>query len=67
MFKSNKSLVQNQKEKKIKILRSDRGAKYFPTKFDSFCEENGLIHNNTILTSIKWFGRKKKIGPLLKS
>ena len=28
-----KSVVENQMEKKIKILRSDRGGEYFPTEF----------------------------------
>ena len=31
MFKIYKSEVENQKGKKIKILRSDRGGEYFPT------------------------------------
>ena len=30
MFKHYKSEVENQKEKKIKVLRSDRGGEYFP-------------------------------------
>ena len=32
-FKCYKSVVENQMEKKIKILRSDRGGEYFPTEF----------------------------------
>ena len=31
-------------EKKIKILRSDRGGEYFPTEFILYCEEHGIIH-----------------------
>lgn len=44
MFKSYKALVENQLEKKIKILRSDRGGEYLSNDFFVFCEENGLVH-----------------------
>ena len=47
MFKRYKAEVENQKEKKIKILRSDRGGEYFPNEFDSFCGEHGIIHQKT--------------------
>ena len=43
-FKSYKSLVENQLEKKIKILRSDRGGELFSNEFSKFCEQNGIIH-----------------------
>ena len=46
-FKLYKSIVENQKEKKIKILRSDRGGEYFPAIFSSFYEEHGIIHQRT--------------------
>ena len=46
-FKVYKSIVKNQKEKKIKILRSDRGGEYFPAIFSSLCEEHGIIHQRT--------------------
>ena len=46
-FKVYKSIVENQKEKKIKILRSDRGGEYFPAIFSSFYEEHGIIHQRT--------------------
>lgn len=41
-FKEYKLVVKNQKEKKIKILRSDRG-KYFPDEFSKLCEDNAII------------------------
>jgi len=47
LFKCYKSTVENQKEKKIKILRSDRGGEYFPTEFTLYCEENGIIHQTS--------------------
>ena len=47
MFKVYKSEVENQKDKKIKVLRSDRGGEYFSVEFSSFCEESGIIHQTT--------------------
>jgi len=44
MFKRYKIEVENQNDKKIKILRSDRGGEYFPNNFFAFCEECGIIH-----------------------
>ncbi|GJT69582.1 zinc finger, CCHC-type containing protein [Tanacetum coccineum] len=39
-----KAEVENQRGKKIQILRSDRGGEYFFTEFSSYCESQGLIH-----------------------
>ena len=47
MFKRYKSEVENQKEKKVKVLRSDRGGEYFPEEFSKFCEEHGIIHQTS--------------------
>ena len=38
MFKRYKTEVENQRNRKIKILRSDRGGEYFPNEFFMFCE-----------------------------
>ncbi|KAJ9535808.1 hypothetical protein OSB04_un001040 [Centaurea solstitialis] len=46
-FKIYKAEAENQKEKRIKILRLDRGGEYFNHKFDTFCEENGIKHERT--------------------
>nr|ABA98225.1 retrotransposon protein, putative, Ty1-copia subclass [Oryza sativa Japonica Group] len=43
-FKIYKAEVENQLERKIKRLRSDRGGEYFSNEFASFCEEFGIIH-----------------------
>jgi transposase InsO family protein len=43
-FKICKAEVENQLEKKIKRLQSDRGGEYFSKEFDQFCEEYGIIH-----------------------
>jgi hypothetical protein len=47
MFKKYKTKVENQKDKRIKVLRSDRVGEYFPQGFTKFCEENGLIHQRS--------------------
>ena len=46
-FKTYKAKVENQLEKKIKRVRSDRGGEYFSNEFDSFSSENGIIHERT--------------------
>ena len=43
-FKVYKAEVQNQLEKKIKCLRSDRGGEYFSNEFSEFCAVHGIIH-----------------------
>ena len=44
MFKTYKAEVENQLEKKIKILRSDRGGEYESNDFADFCATHGIIH-----------------------
>jgi transposase InsO family protein len=46
-FKTYKVEVENQIERKIKRLRSDRGGEYFLGDFSDFCVEHGIIHKRT--------------------
>ena len=46
-FKVYKAEVENQFEKKIKRLRSDRGGEYFSNEFSEFCVVHGIIHERT--------------------
>jgi hypothetical protein len=46
-FKIYKAEAENQLDRKIKRLRSDRGGEYFSNEFDSFCAEHGIIHERT--------------------
>jgi hypothetical protein len=46
-FKIYKAEAENQLDRKIKRLRSDRGGEYFANEFDSFCAEHGIIHERT--------------------
>ena len=48
MFKHYKIEIENQKDVKVMILRNDRGGKYFPNDFSTFCEEHDIIHQNSI-------------------
>ena len=47
-FKEFKSLVENQKCSKIKVLRSDNGGEYISSAFDHFLKEAGIIHQTTV-------------------
>ena len=44
MFKSYKLFVKNQLDKKIRVLRNDKGDEYFPSKFSITNEQNRIIH-----------------------
>jgi transposase InsO family protein len=46
-FKIYKAEVENQLERKIKRVRSDRGGEYFSNLFTLFCEEHDIIHERT--------------------
>jgi transposase InsO family protein len=46
-FKTYKVEVENQLERKIKRLRSDRGGEYFSGDFSDFYMEHGIIHERT--------------------
>jgi hypothetical protein len=46
-FKIYKVEVENQLERKIKHLRSDRGGEYFSNTFNTFCEEHDIVHERT--------------------
>jgi hypothetical protein len=46
-FKIYKAEVENQLNRKIKHLRSNRGGEYFSNTFDTFCEEHGIVHERT--------------------
>lgn len=47
MFKTYKAEVENQLEKRIKILRSDRGGEYESKDFAEFCSSHGIVHQTT--------------------
>ena len=42
------SLVENQLDRKIKVLRTDRGGEYQSTHFKELCDEKGIVHQLTM-------------------
>ncbi|KAH9291902.1 hypothetical protein KI387_042909 [Taxus chinensis] len=46
-FKEFKALVENQTERKIKVLRSDNGGEYCSNAFEKFCKECGIERQKT--------------------
>jgi hypothetical protein len=46
-FKIYKAEVENQLERKIKWVRSDRGGEYHSNDFGEYCAEHGIIHETT--------------------
>jgi len=47
-FKAFKTEVENQLNKTIKVLRTDRGGEYTSGILNDFCKENGIIHHYTM-------------------
>jgi transposase InsO family protein len=39
--------VENQTEKRIKVLRTDNGGELCGKEFDQFCKKCGIAHKNT--------------------
>jgi transposase InsO family protein len=46
-FKEFKALVENQTEKRIKVLRTDNGGELCGKEFDQFCKQCGITCQNT--------------------
>ena len=46
MFQHFKNEMENQLDRKIKVIRSDRGGEY-EAPFGDFCQQNGIIHQTT--------------------
>ncbi|GJR72299.1 retrotransposon protein, putative, ty1-copia subclass [Tanacetum coccineum] len=63
-FKIHKAEVENQRGKKIQILRSDRGGEYFSIEFFSYCESQDL-DSNVIVESrdVDFFKNKFRHDP----
>ena len=47
-FKNWKALVENQYERKIKVLRTDNGGEYTSTEFEDFLLKEGIRHETTV-------------------
>ncbi|KAF3621972.1 hypothetical protein FXO37_32515 [Capsicum annuum] len=64
-FRQYKTEVENQLDKKIKIIRRDRGGEY-ESPFVQICVENGIIHQNTARYSPQSNGIVKRKNQTLK-
>ena len=63
VFMQYKNEVENQLNKKIKVLRSDRGGQY-ESPFDEFCLQHGIVHQTTAPYSPQQNGvAERKIEP----
>ena len=47
VFKTYKNEVENQENKTLKMLRSDRGGEYESTTLSEFCALHGIVHQTT--------------------
>jgi hypothetical protein len=52
--------VENQIDKKIKMLRSDNGGEFTFRAFNAFCELHGITIYKFLLPTTKWNFRMKK-------
>ena len=58
-FKAYKALVENELDRKIKCLRSDRGGEFTSDELFDFCEQQkAVLHCKD--SSAKWSGRKNE-------
>jgi transposase InsO family protein len=46
-FKEFKAMVENHKEKKIKVLRTDNGGEFYRNEFEELCKKFGISRKNT--------------------
>ena len=65
MFKHFKNEVENQLDRKIKVIRSDRGGEY-KAPFGDFCSQHGIIHQTTAPYSPQQNGVAKRKNITLK-
>jgi transposase InsO family protein len=66
MFIKYKIKVENQKNKRIKRLRTDRGGEYESNPFKEFCKQNDIIHEVTPLYSLESNGVDERNNRTLK-
>ena len=60
-----KKEVENQLNKKIKVLRSDKGRKY-ESPFSEFCSQHGIVHQTTAFYSPQQNGVAERKNRTLK-
>eukprot|EP00253_Pinus_taeda_P027100 PITA_27100 len=64
-FKSFKALVENQSDRKIKCLRSNRGGEFSSNEFFNFCEEHGIRREFSTARTPKQNGVVEKMNKMI--
>lgn len=41
-------MIENQTNKKVKVLKTDNGLKFCNFEYHSFCKETGILRNRTV-------------------
>ena len=67
MFLKYKAEVENQLDKKIKRVRSDRGGAYSPNTLKAFCEQLDIVHETTAPYSSEQNGVTERKNRTLKN
>lgn len=60
-----KTFVENQTERKIKILRTDNGLEYLSNAFDSYCRSHGILHQLTNVYTPQQNGTAERMNRML--
>lgn len=61
-FQEFKNLVENQKSRKIKTIRSDNGGEYISTEMEKYLKDNGIIHQKTVPYTPEQNGRSERFN-----
>ena len=64
-FKEFKVLVENQTEKKIKVLRTDNGGEFCGNEFEEFCKKCGIARQKTTPYTPQQNGVAKRMNKTL--
>lgn len=48
VFKNFRALVEDGNDRKIKVIRTDRGGEFMSNEFKSYCEEAGIMRHYTL-------------------
>jgi hypothetical protein len=59
-FQDYKTFVENQIDKKIKMLRYNNGGEFTSRAFNAFCELHGIIVYKFLLPTTQWNFQMKK-------
>ena len=58
-------IIKNQFNKTIKVIRSDNGTEFLSNSFQSFCKDNGIIHQTTVPYNPQQNNRAERLNGVL--